>query len=157
LRTRDRATSFLYNATMRYTSESLLETRAIAQDFLNTLTPNDSATVVALQGDLGAGKTAFSQAVGEIVGVKDNMQSPTFVIMKIYKIDWNNFKNLIHIDAYRLEREEELMHLGWQELIKEPENLVLIEWPENVAGIIPQSAWRINFKFINETIREIEL
>src|SRR3990167_5499282 len=113
------------------------------------------ATVVALQGDLGSGKTTFAQAFGKVLGVEENMPSPTFVIMKFYNINWKGFKKLIHIDAYRLEKESELLHLGWEEIIKEPENLILIEWPENVAGIIPADAKKIFFKFIDETTREI--
>jgi len=62
---------------------------------------------------------------------------------------------LIHIDAYRLEKDEELLHLGWQEIISEPENFILIEWPENVAGIIPENAKRISLKFVDENTREI--
>ena len=62
---------------------------------------------------------------------------------------------MIHIDAYRLEKDEELLHLGWQEIISEPENFILIEWPENVAGIIPENAKRISLKFVDENTREI--
>lgn len=142
-------------APVKHLSHSLKETEEIARDFLNTLKVGDSAAVVALQGDLGAGKTAFSQAVGEIVGVKDSMQSPTFVIEKIYDIDWKGFEKLIHIDAYRLEKESELLHLGWEEIVREPKNLILIEWPENVPGAIPGDARKIFFKFIDETTREI--
>ena len=141
---------------MKSLSGSLEETNKIAVDFLDTIEPAGHAAVAALQGDLGAGKTAFAQEVGKILGVADNMHSPTFVIEKIYPINWKGFKNLIHIDAYRLEKEFELLHLGWEELIKEPENLILIEWPENVAGIIPPDAKRIYFKFIDENTREIE-
>ena len=140
---------------MRYLSKSPEETNKIAKDFLDTLGLQDQATVVALQGELGSGKTAFAQEVGKILGVAENMHSPTFVIEKIYSIDWKGFKNLIHIDTYRLEKDSELLHLGWEEITKEPENLILIEWPENVAGIIPESAKRISFKFIDETTREI--
>ena len=140
---------------MKYLSKSSEETNKIAKDFLNTLKLGTGAAVVALQGDLGAGKTAFAQEVGKILGVVENMHSPTFVIEKIYQIDFKNFKRLIHIDAYRLEKDSELLHLGWEEITKEPENLILIEWPENVAGIIPESAKRISFKFIDETTREI--
>ena len=111
--------------------------------------------VVALDGNLGAGKTTFAQEVGKILGVVENMHSPTFVIEKIYQIDFKNFKRLIHIDAYRLEKDSELLHLGWNEIIKEPENLILIEWPENVSDIIPESAKRVSFKFIDHTTREI--
>jgi tRNA threonylcarbamoyladenosine biosynthesis protein TsaE len=152
---------------MKYISKSLEETKEIAQNFLNTLKPQERATVIALQGDLGAGKTAFSQMVGKLLGVEENMQSPTFVIMKIYKLkpttsprhggasNQQLWSNLIHIDAYRLEKEEELLHLGWQEIISEPENLVLIEWPENVSGIIPSDTRRVDFKFVDESTREI--
>ncbi|OHA89583.1 MAG: tRNA (adenosine(37)-N6)-threonylcarbamoyltransferase complex ATPase subunit type 1 TsaE [Candidatus Zambryskibacteria bacterium RIFCSPHIGHO2_02_FULL_43_14] len=140
---------------MNYLSKSLEETNKIAGDFLNSLGLKDQATVMALQGDLGAGKTAFAQEVGKILGVAENMHSPTFVIEKIYEIDFKHFKRLIHVDAYRLEKESELLHLGWEDLIKEPENLVLIEWPENVAGIIPEDARKISFKFIDNTTREI--
>ena len=140
---------------MRYLSKSPEETNKIAKDFLDTLGLQDQATVVALQGELGSGKTAFAQEVGKILGVAENMHSPTFVIEKIYSIDWKGFKNLIHIDAYRLEKDSELLHLGWEEITREPENLVFLEWPENVAGIIPTNAKRIYFKFIDETTREI--
>jgi len=136
-------------------SENLEETSQMAKDFLLSLEPSETATVVALEGNLGAGKTTFAQALGKHLGVEENMVSPTFVIMKIYPINFKTFKHLIHIDAYRLEKESELLHLGWNEIIKEPENLVLIEWPENVPGLIPANAKRISLKFIDENTREI--
>lgn len=148
---------FMYNTGMTNLSSSLEETGQIASNFTNALSPADRATVAALQGDLGAGKTAFSQAVGKIVGITENMHSPTFVIMKVYEIDYKGFKKLVHIDAYRLEKDSELLHLGWEEIISEPENLVLIEWPENVPGTIPKWAKKISFKFIDENTREISI
>ena len=151
-----RSTLFCYTNLMKYLSKSLEETGQIAKTFLETIYPiGGSSVVVALEGNLGAGKTAFTQEVGKILGVVENIHSPTFVIEKIYKIDWRKFKNLIHIDAYRLEKESELLHIGWKEIVKEKENLILIEWPENVAGIIPTDAKRIYFKFMDETTREI--
>lgn len=141
---------------MKITSKSVEETKDAARLFLDTLNMGEAACVAALQGDLGAGKTAFTQAAGEILGVEENMHSPTFVIEKIYAINWRGFKNLVHIDAYRIEKESELLHLGWEDLIKEPENLVFIEWPENVPGLIPDSARRVNLKFVDEGTREIE-
>ena len=69
---------------MRHVSRNLKETREIAENFLKLLSPSEEATVVALQGDLGAGKTAFARAVGEILGIKEGIRSPTFVIEKIY-------------------------------------------------------------------------
>ncbi len=138
-------------------SQSLEETHQFAEKFLSSLLPGESATVVALGGELGAGKTAFTQAAGKILGVEDNMHSPTFVIMKIYGIDFKSFKNLIHIDAYRIEKDSELLHLGWEEMIKEPENLIFVEWPSNVSNLIPQDAKRIALKFVDESTREINI
>jgi tRNA threonylcarbamoyladenosine biosynthesis protein TsaE len=102
------------------------------------------ATVVGLQGDLGAGKTYFAQHLGKLMGV-ERMPSPTFSIMNIYDVDWQGFKKLIHIDAYRLESEDELAKLGWSELIEQPENLILVEWPERVEGLMPEGSRRIHF------------
>lgn len=142
---------------MKFTSRSLEETNEAARILLDSLEAQDKAHVIALQGDLGSGKTAFTQEAGKILGIKDRMQSPTFVIEKIYPILFRGFKNLVHIDAYRLEKDEELLHLGWEEIIREPENLIFIEWPENVAGIIPEHAKKVSFKFIDEKTREIEI
>ncbi len=141
---------------MAVISKNLEETGRIARELLDRLSPGGKATVLALQGDLGAGKTAFAQEVGRILGADENMASPTFVIMKMYEINFKGFKNLIHVDAYRLEKESELLHLGWEKIIEEPENLVLIEWPENVPGAIPEDAKKISFSFVDESTREID-
>src|SRR3989344_6041888 len=101
------------------------------------------ATVVALQGELGSGKTYFVQNFGKVLGVKEHITSPTFVLMNIYNIDLRGFKRLIHIDAYRFEKEEELLVLGWEKLIENPDNIIFLEWPERVEGLIPKEAKRI--------------
>ena len=142
---------------MTHISKSLEETKKIAHDFLITVDVADRAVVVALAGDLGSGKTTFTKAVAEELGVADTITSPTFVIEKINELSSQKFKHLIHIDAYRLERAEELVHLGWNEIISDPSNLILIEWPERVPGIIPENARKISFKFIDETTREISI
>ena len=141
---------------MRHISKSLEETREVAEGVVRDLDLGEEATVIALRGNLGSGKTAFSQAVGSVLGINE-MSSPTFVIEKIYPIDYRGFKHLIHIDAYRLEKHAELLHLGWAEICREKENLILIEWPDRVSEIIPENAKRINFKFVDETTREIEI
>jgi tRNA threonylcarbamoyladenosine biosynthesis protein TsaE len=142
---------------MKFVSKSLKETREIAEKLLATIDrTSEHAAVIALQGDLGSGKTTLSQKIGEILEVKDNMHSPTFVIEKIYDIDWRGFRKLIHIDAYRLEKESELEHLGWNDITKNGENIILIEWPENVKGIIPEFAKRVNLRFLDDITREIE-
>ena len=159
---------------MEVLSKSLAETKAVASVFLDFLVePSEkgkksSATIVGLHGDLGSGKTTFTQAIAKTLGVEERVTSPTFVIMKNYRISCQGlpltqgkgnpfylWKRLIHIDAYRLDKAEELKKLNWSELISDPINLILIEWPERVAEILPPDLISINFKFIDEATRQI--
>jgi len=123
-------------------SKNTKETIEIAGIFLKKIIKSrpKNATVVGLSGDLGAGKTAFTKATGKHLGIKNKIDSPTFMIMKKYPIKLKNFKFFFHLDAYRLKNEKELLHLGWEEIISDRENLVFIEWPENVSKAIPSSA-----------------
>jgi tRNA threonylcarbamoyladenosine biosynthesis protein TsaE len=142
---------------MIFRSTSLQETHKIAHDFITNLLPSTHAVVVGLHGDLGSGKTTFTQAIAKTLGIEETVTSPTFVIEKIYKTKHQAFSHLIHIDAYRLERAQELQHLGWEEIIKNPENLIFIEWPEKVAEILPSDIKKLQFRFVDETTREIEV
>ena len=145
-------------AEMIYTSTSLEETQKIANDFKESLIPNDDkATIVGLYGNLGAGKTAFAKCLAKAFGVEDGVTSPTFVIEKIYELKDQEFTHLIHIDAYRLEKSEELLHLGWNEITSDPHNLILIEWPERVADIMPEHI-KISLESMeDENSRSIEI
>ena len=91
----------------------------------------NGAAVIGLSGHLGAGKTAFVKAVARELGVAGEVTSPTFVIMKIYETEHQVFKRLVHIDAYRLERRADLEALRFEEIVSDPNSLVMIEWPEN--------------------------
>lgn len=142
---------------MKFVSKSSEETENIAKNFINSLRPSSEAVVVALNGDLGAGKTAFSQVVGRALGVEENIPSPTFMIERIYELKNKSWTHLIHIDAYRLEKEEELLTLGFKDLLKNKENLILIEWASKVENILPKSAIHIGINHVDETTREIEI
>jgi len=150
---------------MKFLSKSVEETNKIAEDFLIKISgiafdKNETkrATVVGLFGDLGSGKTTFTQAVGRKLGITEFITSPTFVIEKIYKLDEKfGFKNLIHIDAYRLDSGHELSVLGFERILEDKDNLILIEWPERVIDILPADVIKLNFKFISENEREIEM
>lgn len=129
--------------------KTLTELEAEAKCFVGTLAPKDaSATLVTLKGELGAGKTAFTQAVARALGVEEVVTSPTFVLEKIYLLNGQLFKHLIHIDAYRLENGTDLAPLGFDELTQDPDNLILLEWPEKVTDALPTPAVRISF-FVN--------
>ena len=115
------------------------------------------AAVVGLYGELGAGKTAFVKAVAKAFGIRDVVASPTFVIEKIYKLDQELFKHLIHIDAYRLESPAELETLGWHDIVSDPKNIIFIEWADKVETLLPSDVRRIKFEFVDEHKRKIHL
>lgn len=123
-----------------------------ASSFVTGLTPReDGATLVTLSGELGAGKTAFTKAVAAALGVEDMVTSPTFVLEKIYLLPAelgspaSKFSRLIHIDAYRLQEGVELAALGFDSLMRDPQNLILLEWPEKVSEALPAPAAKLSF------------
>jgi tRNA threonylcarbamoyladenosine biosynthesis protein TsaE len=142
-------------------SKNTKETKEIAKMFLNEILnekkKQKGALVVGLSGDLGAGKTAFVQAVAKHLGVKNKVKSPTFVIIKSYELKNKNYKKLFHLDAYRLKNEKELLHLGWAEIINNKEHLVFIEWPENVSKSIPSSARFVQISHAKNEHRNFKL
>ena len=126
---------------------TLPELGAEAARFVGTLVPKEGgATLVTLSGELGAGKTAFAKAVAKTLGIEETVNSPTFVLEKIYQLGnaVSKFKRLVHIDAYRLEKGSDLAPLGFNELMQDADNLILLEWPENVARALPPSAASIS-------------
>lgn len=130
---------------------------ACAAQFIADLSPRkDIATIVALSGDLGAGKTTFAQGIARALGVEEAVTSPTFVLEKIYELTGQKWARLIHIDAYRLKSEHELEVLGWKEIARDCGNLILIEWPEMVAELIPADAIRIMISGDGDT-REVSV
>ncbi len=139
-------------------SKNLQDTEKIAKEFLLKIKSNNkSATLVTLSGELGAGKTTFTQALGKHLGIKNKINSPTFVIMKKYVLKSEHHDFLFHLDAYRLKNEKELEKLGWAEIIADPKNLILIEWPENVAKAIPKKHISIKIAHIKEGERKFEI
>ncbi len=121
---------------------SLADLEVEAHALVERLSPKkDTATLVTLSGELGAGKTAFTQAVARAYGVSESVTSPTFVLEKVYALpEGSSFTHLIHVDAYRLESADELRVLGWETLMQEGGNLILLEWPENVREALPEAA-----------------
>lgn len=115
----------------------------------------DKAVVLTFSGELGSGKTTLTQALCRELGIREKITSPTFVIMKKYNINNGPFKKLIHIDAYRIETEKELSLLGWEEIMEDKDNIVIIEWPEKIIKIIPSKAIKIKLTHIDEHKRDI--
>ncbi len=122
-----------------------------AREFLDNLDGN----CIALAGNLGAGKTRFVQEMAKNLDIKERVISPTFVIMKEYKIkSEKRFKKLVHIDAYRLQSEDDLKIFNIKELLNNPENLIFIEWPERLGQDTLKSCKKLSIKNISENCRE---
>lgn len=139
-------------------SKTIEETTRLAGAFVRNVTPlKNQARIVGLHGELGAGKTAFVKGAARALGISHTVASPTFVIEKIYPLRNKKFRKLVHIDAYRLSEGSELQKLNWKEISSDPGNLILLEWPERVADILPRRFKKIHFEFVNETTRNISL
>ncbi|MGH7239703.1 MAG: tRNA (adenosine(37)-N6)-threonylcarbamoyltransferase complex ATPase subunit type 1 TsaE, partial [Candidatus Saccharimonadales bacterium] len=147
-------------STKKFMTRSAEETRSAAARFAAELMrrkPAKTALVLALQGDLGAGKTTFAQGFAEGLGIKEVVNSPTFVVIKRFKIYASNFKNFYHIDCYRLGEAEELSSLGLRAIIDNPENIVAIEWPERIALLLPKHRFKLKFEAVSEYERHIAI
>jgi len=161
---------------------SPVETQKFASDLLNNLKKGQN--VLALVGDLGSGKTTFTQGIARALGISQRVVSPTFVLMREYKIKDQiskiknitafggipseggtnqrskilrnlDFNDLYHLDLYRLGNIDEIKELGIEEIWEDPSNLVIIEWAEKVRGILPKNAVWLQFRYINKKTREI--
>ncbi len=129
---------------MNYLSKSEKETTALAKQFVASLKAGET---VGLIGELGAGKTAFVKGVAKALRIKQRVNSPTFVLMRVYKVaKHSSIKHLVHVDAYRLHKAASLSAIGLDDYIEDPSSLVLIEWADRVKAIMPKKAIVIRFK-----------
>lgn len=143
---------------MQKTVQTLGEFETEAARFAGELAPSPrGATLITLSGELGAGKTAFTKAAAHALGVEEMVNSPTFVLEKIYQLSGPTakFKRLIHIDAYRLEKGSDLAPLRFDELMQDAGNLILLEWPENVGNALPIPSVHISFIVRSDNARMI--
>lgn len=115
------------------------------------------ATVIGFSGELGAGKTTLIQGIGKLLGVREKIQSPTFVILKTYPITKRNapWRRMAHVDAYRLERTKDAMTLGLRHMLKEKENLFCIEWPGKIKSLLPKKMLWVELRHRGENHRHI--
>src|SRR3989344_7013228 len=130
-------------------SHSPSQTKAFGKKFAKSILKlplKRHARVLSLEGELGSGKTTFSQGFARGLGVKERVSSPTFVIMKPYKLKTKNYKLFYHIDCYRLKSPKELLELHWKDIVKNPRAIALGEWGNRVQHLLPRDAFHIRFK-----------
>lgn len=112
--------------------------------------------LVLLRGDLGAGKTTLVQHTLDCLGAEGPFTSPTFVIMKRYAIESEKYDFIYHLDCYRV-GEQDILDLGWEEIVGDPRNLVFVEWPEKIWGIIKKEHVLIDIEITDKLKRTLDI
>ena len=129
-----------------FPTASAAESRALGQRLAHHLQP---PIVIALHGDLGAGKTTFTQGIAAGLGIQQRVTSPTFTLVNEYALE--NGWRLVHIDSYRLDRGE-AEGIGLEEILDDERAIVVIEWADRVADLLPNE--RIEIEFISASEAE---
>jgi tRNA threonylcarbamoyladenosine biosynthesis protein TsaE len=132
-------------------THSEAETNSLGAKIGKELKPG---SVVALYGELGAGKTVFTKGLSRGLGVSDRLLSPTYVLMREYNLPTLKGK-LYHLDLYRLTSAKDLKSTNLEEIIKQGTNVVVIEWAEKAKGMLPKDVVTVKFKVLSEGEREI--
>ena len=135
--------------------------QGFAREVLESISPRSdgAAFVVALSGDLGAGKTTFMQALARELDIIEPVQSPTYVLMRSYPISSRGFRKLVHIDAYRLESAAEFKTLHPDLFLNDPSALVCVEWPERIGEMLPKPDILITLRPVqgDPDVRDVEI
>lgn len=135
-----------------WTISTLPELELIATEIADTLAKHqsESAIVLALHGNLGAGKTTFVQLLAKQLGITETVTSPTFVIMKRYHGEDSAKPGLVHIDAYRIETVDEMRVLGFERLLNEKHTIICIEWAERVESLLPTNTKHLTLELTDD-------
>lgn len=115
----------------KYIAKTQRDTYQIAVKLASQLKGGE---IIALQGDLGAGKTTFTQCLAKALAVKKQVTSPTFVLMKVYPVSHKPLaiRQFVHVDCYRLDEPQELFYLGLEEYLNKYDTIVVIEWADKI-------------------------
>ena len=144
---------------MIFNSHSPEETQKIATDLAQKIIKTKKGAVIALEGELGAGKTTFIQGFMVALGIREKVKSPTFVLMKKYSINGGTYRgtNLYHLDCYRISDHKDLKIPELEEILKERGSVVFIEWAERIREIIPKNHITVHIDHISENERKITI
>ncbi len=127
---------------MRIVTKSAIQTKKIAakiaKQIIQSRPHKKHARAVALVGELGVGKTTFTQGFAKALGIQHRMVSPTFLIFRNYPLGKGGFGEFFHVDVYRIHDAKELASLGFKKILGNPENIVLIEWADKIRRILPK-------------------
>lgn len=129
---------------MRKISESAEQTRDFGEAWGKKL---KRGRIIALSGELGSGKTTFVKGLARGLGLRHKIKSPTFVIFSVYPLRRKK-QNFYHFDLYRLATSQELEHLGFWDIIKNQNNIIVLEWPEKIKNSLPAKTQYIHFSHV---------
>ena len=135
---------------MDFVAENLEDTRAFAEKFAKMLRPGD---VVLLTGDLGAGKTTFVKAVAKVLGFDGLVTSPTFTLLNEY----SGSMPIYHFDMYRLKSTSEAIESGLDEILRQSDGVCFVEWPQKVAGILPEKNIMLDIAILGDNKRKFRV
>jgi tRNA threonylcarbamoyladenosine biosynthesis protein TsaE len=141
-------------------TSTALETKNRGKELAKKILKEQAATkaqVLALRGDLGGGKTTFLQGFARGLGIKQKILSPTFVILKKFRIKHSSFKFFYHIDCYRIKKPKEILDLGFKKIIADPKNIIAVEWSDRIKKLLPPNTIFISFEFYNKNKRKIKI
>lgn len=137
-----------------FVTSSAKETQKLGELFAAELKGGE---IVCLSGELGAGKTTFSQGFLKGLGAQGPYTSPTFMVMKHYEIKpskASKIRNVYHVDAYRV-GPDDMLNLGWDEIVSDKANIIIVEWAQRIRKIIPDCSICIDFSWVDENERRI--
>jgi len=142
---------------MDVVAKTVDQTHNVAADLLERLrSRRNQATVVGFSGPLGAGKTEFIRGLLRSAGIDEPITSPTYTLETVYELPKTNFEHVYHIDAYRLEGGSDLEDIGFKNRLEDPKNLVLVEWADSVADMLPERTISVDIS-IKEGLRVIAI
>lgn len=137
-------------AIQQYRTRSAEKTQKVGEKFARKLSGGE---VMALYGELGTGKTTFVQGLARGLGIKEQIVSPSYILVRQY----GKNPKLIHIDLYRLEKIRQVQDLGLGELFEDSDSIVVVEWADRMQSELPENYIKINFEFNNDSGRKITI
>ena len=136
-----------------YIVKNLKDTDKVAQILAESLKGGET---IALTGNLGSGKTAFVKALAKALGIKENITSPTFVLLKVYNINYKSVNKFVHVDCYRLRGQEDLFDIGLGDYLNYDNIIVALEWADKIVNL-PKNTIFVDIKIVDKDKRSIKI
>lgn len=135
-------------------THSAVQTKKLAKILANKLSGGET---IALIGDLGSGKTTFTQGLADGLGIKEKITSPSFVLMRVHPTKSGRVRQLCHLDLYRLGRINDIKEIGFEDYLTDQKTVTIIEWAERMGELSPKQKIEVKFTNLSQNQRKIEI